>query len=188
MVRPLEAGVDEVGRGPLAGPVCASAVILPSITDLPGLTDSKKITPKRREVLFEKIKEQAVAYALGWATQTEIDRLNIHQATLLAMKRALDAMPIKPDFAYIDGCHVPPVQIACEAIVKGDSLYPSISAASVLAKVSRDRLMVRYAQEYPGYGFEKHKGYPTPEHLNALRTLGPCILHRRSFAPVEACL
>lgn len=182
------AGVDEAGRGPLAGEVYAAAVILPERYDLPGLNDSKKLSAVRREQLFELIQAQAVCYTLIGVSASEIDRINIFQASLLAMKKAVTTLATQPDFVYVDGTHCPQWQYASEALVKGDSRLDCIAAASVLAKVARDRVMVHLEQQYPGYGFAKHKGYPTRAHLAALQQLGPCPEHRRSYAPVARCL
>ena len=174
-------GVDEAGRGPLAGPVCAAAVILPKGLEIPGLTDSKKLTDKKRRELFPVIQEQAIAYGIGWATQQEIDEINILQATFLAMQRAIDQLEGKADLALIDGNREKDFGLPVMTVVKGDSLSANIAAASVLAKVSRDDLMVNMAQEYPEYGFEIHKGYGTKAHYAALREHGPCPIHRMSF-------
>ena len=174
-------GIDEAGRGPLAGPVCAAAVILPERLDIPGLTDSKKLTDKKRRELFPIIEEQALAYGIGWASQEEIDDINILQATFLAMSRAVEQLNIRPDLALVDGNRAPTLDLPVETVVKGDSLSASIAAASVLAKVSRDDVMLRMAEEYPGYGFEVHKGYGTKAHYEALRTFGPSPIHRRTF-------
>ena len=174
-------GVDEAGRGPLAGPVCAAAVILPANLDIPGLTDSKKLSDKRRRELYPVIKEQAIAYGIGFASHEEIDEINILQATFLAMERAMNQLTIRPDLALIDGNRQKDFGIPVETVVKGDSLSASIAAASVLAKVSRDDVMLQLAQEYPGYGFEVHKGYGTKAHYEALRNLGPSPIHRMSF-------
>lgn len=174
-------GVDEAGRGPLAGPVCAAAVILPPDLEIPGLTDSKKLSDKRRRELFPVIMEQAIAYGIGFASHEEIDQINILQATFLAMERALAQLSVKPDLALIDGNRQKDFGIPVETVVKGDSLSASIAAASVLAKVSRDDVMVAMAQEYPGYDFEIHKGYGTKKHYEALQTLGPSPIHRMSF-------
>lgn len=181
----MEAGVDEVGRGPIAGPVCSAAVILPESYSLEGLTDSKKLSEKKREYLFEAVKEQAVAYGIGWASEEEIDSINILQATFLSMKRAVEALPIQPSFIYVDGNASPGFSVPSKSIVKGDMLVPCISAASILAKVTRDRLMKKYAEQFPEYGFDKHKGYPTAFHLSAIRAFGPIDIHRKSFAPVQ---
>ena len=174
-------GVDEAGRGPLAGPVCAAAVILPEHLELPGLNDSKKLTDKRRRELFPIIKEQAVAYGIGFASEQEIDELNILQATFLAMQRAIDQLEGKADLALIDGNREKDFGLPVKTVVKGDSLSANIAAASVLAKVTRDILMGEDAVAYPGYGFEIHKGYGTRAHYDALRTLGACPIHRNSF-------
>lgn len=174
-------GIDEAGRGPLAGPVCAAAVILPERLDIPGLNDSKKLTDKERRELFPIIEEQAVAFGLGWASQEEIDEINILQATFLAMSRAVEQLKIRPDLALVDGNRAPALDLPVETVVQGDSLSASIAAASVLAKVSRDDVMLRMAEEYPGYGFEVHKGYGTKAHYEALRKFGPSPIHRRTF-------
>lgn len=174
-------GIDEAGRGPLAGPVCAAAVILPEGLEIPGLNDSKKLTDKKRRELFPIIEEQALAYGIGWASQEEIDDINILQATFLAMSRAVEQLNIRPDLALVDGNRAPTLDLPVETVVKGDSLSASIAAASVLAKVSRDDVMLRMAEEYPGYGFEVHKGYGTKAHYGALRTFGPSPIHRRTF-------
>lgn len=182
----LIAGVDEVGRGPLAGAVVTAAVILRE--PIPGLADSKKLTPKRRKILSLQIQEQALAFAYGRAEVEEIDAINIHQATLLAMQRAVAALPIRPDEVLVDGAHAPKLDIPCSAIIQGDGLIPEISAASILAKVLRDEEMEVLDALYPGYGFAGHKGYPTVAHREALMRLGPCVIHRRSYAPVAALL
>ena len=174
-------GVDEAGRGPLAGPVCAAAVILPPNLEIPGLTDSKKLSDKRRRELYPVIMEQAVTYGIGFASHEEIDEINILQATFLAMERALAQLNVKPDLALIDGNRQKDFGLPVETVVKGDSLSASIAAASVLAKVTRDDVMLAMANEYPGYGFEVHKGYGTKAHYEALRNLGPCPIHRMSF-------
>ena len=174
-------GVDEAGRGPLAGPVCAAAVILPANLEIPGLTDSKKLTDKKRRELFPVIKESAIAYGIGFATEQEIDEINILQATFLAMQRALDQLQVKPDLALIDGNREKDFGIPVKTVVKGDSLSANIAAASVLAKVTRDDLMVEIAEKYPEYGFEIHKGYGTKAHYAALTEHGPCPAHRMSF-------
>lgn len=182
----LIAGVDEVGRGPLAGAVVTAAVILKE--PIEGLADSKKLSPKKRKFLSLHIQEQALAFAYGRADVEEIDTLNIHQATLLAMCRAVDALPIKPEEVFVDGAHAPKLDVPCRAIIQGDNLIPEISAASILAKVLRDEEMEALDAIYPGYGFAVHKGYPTVAHKQALAQLGPCPLHRRSYAPVAALL
>lgn len=178
------AGVDEVGRGPLAGPVITCAVIIKE--NIEGVTDSKLLSPQKRLLMADLIKSKAIAFAYGRAEVAEIDALNIHQATLLAMKRAVEALAIRPDKILVDGLHRPAVSMDCEAIVNGDALIYDIGAASILAKVARDAEMVAFEDIYPGYGFAKHKGYPTAEHRQALQRLGPCPIHRRSFAPVAA--
>ena len=174
-------GVDEAGRGPLAGPVCAAAVILPKHLDIPGLTDSKKLTDKKRRELFPLIQERAVAYGIGLASQEEIDEINILQATFLAMERALAQLQVRPDLALIDGNREREFDVPVQTVVKGDSLSANIAAASVLAKVTRDDLMMELAQQYPQYGFEIHKGYGTKAHYEALRQYGASPIHRKSF-------
>ncbi len=174
-------GVDEAGRGPLAGPVCAAAVILPKGLVIPGLDDSKKLTDKRRRELFPMIQQQAVAYGIGLASHEEIDEINILQATFLAMERALAQLKVRPDLALIDGNREKDFGIPVKTVVKGDSLSANIAAASILAKVTRDEIMEKMALEYPRYGFEIHKGYGTRKHYEALRTYGHCPIHRRSF-------
>ena len=174
-------GIDESGRGPLAGPVCAAAVILPPDCDIPGLNDSKKLSEKKREALFPVIQEKALAFGIGWATAEEIDRVNILQATFLAMARAVEALPAPADYALVDGNRMPPLPIPGETIVKGDATSASIAAASILAKVSRDRLLRRLDEEHPEYGFAKHKGYGTKAHYEAIRKYGLLPEHRRSF-------
>ena len=174
-------GVDEAGRGPLAGPVCAAAVILPEHLELPGLTDSKKLTDKKRRELFPLIQEQAIAYGIGFASEQEIDEINILQATFLAMQRALDQLNIKPDLALIDGNREKDFGLPVKTVVKGDSLSANIAAASILAKVTRDNLMQEMAEQYPQYGFEIHKGYGTKAHYAALTTNGPSPIHRMTF-------
>ena len=175
------AGVDEAGRGPLAGPVCAAAGVLPPHLEIPGLTDSKKLTDKKRRELFPIIKEQALAYGIGMASEQEIDEINILQATFLAMQRALDQLNVKPDLALIDGNREKDFGIPVKTVVKGDSLSMNIAAASILAKVTRDDLMVKMAEDYPQYGFEIHKGYGTKAHYAALTEHGPCSIHRMTF-------
>ena len=174
-------GVDEAGRGPLAGPVCAAAVILPRGLEIPGLNDSKKLTDKRRRELMPIIKEQALAYGIAFASHEEIDQINILQATFLAMERALAQLNIRPDLALIDGNRQKDFGIKVETVVKGDSRSANIAAASVLAKVTRDDYMEEMAKVYPGYGFEVHKGYGTKAHYEALRNMGPCAIHRMTF-------
>ena len=175
------AGVDEVGRGPLAGPVCAAAVILPVGLEIPGLTDSKKLTDKKRRELFPIIKEQAVAYSIALASHEEIDEINILQATYLAMERALAQLSVKPDIALIDGNRAKDFGIPVRTVVKGDSLSANIAAASILAKVTRDDLMLEMAEEYPQYKFDVHKGYGTKAHYAALTEHGPSPIHRMTF-------
>ena len=180
----LIAGVDEVGRGPLAGPVITAAVILGE--PIAGIRDSKQLSAAKRKQLATLIQAHALGYAYGRAEPDEIDRLNIHHATLLAMKRAIEGLSLLPDEILVDGLFTPDVSIPCQAIVKGDTSVLSISAASILAKVARDNEMEVLDKQYPGYGFAQHKGYPTAMHRNALNTLGPCAIHRREFAPVAA--
>lgn len=180
------AGVDEVGRGPLAGPVVTAAVILSS--PIEGIMDSKKLTPIKRQKLAIEIRERALCYAYGRAEVEEIDQLNIHHATLLAMKRAIEALPILPNKVLIDGLFTPNVIVPCEAVVKGDDLFAEIGAASILAKVLRDEEMARMDVLYPGYGFAQHKGYPTQLHRSTLQKLGPCAIHRRSYGLVAQSL
>ena len=177
----LICGVDEAGRGPLAGPVCAAAVILPEHLEIPGLTDSKKLSDKKRRELFPIIQEQAVAYGIGLASEAEIDEINILQATFLAMRRALDQLSVKPEIALIDGNRETDFGLPVKTVVKGDSLSANIAAASVLAKGTRDNIMVELAETYPEYGFEIHKGYGTKAHYEALRQYGPCPIHRKTF-------
>ncbi|GLR14282.1 ribonuclease HII [Chitinimonas prasina] len=179
--------MDEAGRGPLAGSVFTAAVILGDDHGIEGLADSKVLTPGRREQLSEAIKQRALAWSIASATVAEIDEHNILKATMLAMRRAVEALPVLPAEALIDGNRVPTgLPCAARAIVRGDALEPAISAASILAKVARDAELVALDASYPGYGFAVHKGYPTPAHLAALAELGPCVAHRRSFAPVRA--
>lgn len=174
-------GVDEAGRGPLAGPVCAAAVILPPHLEIPGLTDSKKLTDKKRRELFPVIQEKAIAWGIGWATEKEIDEINILQATFLAMERAMEQLSVKPDLALIDGNRERDFGLPVKTVVKGDSLSMNIAAASILAKVSRDDYMVKLAEEYPQYQFEVHKGYGTKAHYAALTEHGASPVHRMSF-------
>lgn len=174
-------GVDEAGRGPLAGPVFAAAVILPEGLVIEGINDSKKLSEKKREKLFDEIIEKATAYCIASASVEEIEEMNILQADMLAMKRAVEGLSVKADFAMIDGNKTPQLDIPCEAIVKGDAKSQSIAAASILAKVSRDRLICSLAEKYPEYGFEKHKGYGTKAHREAILEYGPCEIHRMSF-------
>lgn len=178
-------GVDEVGRGPLAGPVVAAAVILDPACPIHGLRDSKQLSPKARQALADQIRSNAMRYAIAEASVEEIDSLNILQASLLAMSRAIEQLDPKATFALVDGNRLPKLNIPARAIVKGDSSEPAISAASIVAKHYRDTLMREQALAYPGYGFEIHAGYPTPAHLSALKSLGPCAIHRMSFKPVR---
>ena len=173
--------VDEAGRGPLAGPVCASAVILPAHLDIPGLTDSKKLTDKKRRELFPVIQEQAIAWGIGMASCEEIDEVNILQATFLAMQRALEQLNVRPDLVLIDGNRAKDFGLPVKTVIKGDSLSMNIAAASILAKVTRDDWMIRMAQNYPQYAFDIHKGYGTKAHYAALTELGPCPIHRKTF-------
>lgn len=184
----LMAGVDEAGRGPLAGPVVAAAVILDDQNPIRGLNDSKKLTAKRREALFDEIRARSLCCAIAEASVQEIDQLNILQATLLAMKRAVEALRLPPKLVLVDGNRLPPLAVRAEAVVKGDSLVPAISAASILAKVHRDRLCAEMHQRHPAYGFDRHKGYGTAQHLAALQAHGPTDCHRMSFAPVARSL
>ena len=174
-------GVDEAGRGPLAGPVCAAAVILPPNIDIPGLNDSKKLSDKKRRELYPIIKEKALAYGIAFADHNEIDEINILQATYLAMERAIAQLAEKPDIALIDGNRAKDFGLPVQTVVHGDSLSASIAAASVLAKVTRDNLMLEMAEKYPGYGFEIHKGYGTKAHYAALEAMGACPIHRMTF-------
>ncbi|MFT3814574.1 MAG: ribonuclease HII [Acidovorax sp.] len=184
----LVAGMDEAGRGPLAGPVVAAAVILDDLRPIAGLADSKKLSPARRERLYDEIHAKALCFCIAEASVEEIDRLNILQATLLAMRRAVAGLRLKPALALVDGNQLPRLDVPAEAIVKGDARVAAISAASILAKVHRDRWCAELDQRYPQYGFAGHKGYGTAAHLTALRTHGACPEHRRSFAPVAAAL
>jgi len=181
----LTAGIDEAGRGPWAGPVVAAAVILPAEYDLAGLTDSKKLTALKRERLFVDIKACAVSYGIGEASVEEIDSRNILQATFLAMYRAVNQLSVKPEQLLIDGRDTIDVGIPCEAVIRGDSKVDAIAAASILAKVTRDNFMIELGNDFPTYGFAKHKGYGTPEHAKALSEHGPCAHHRKSFKPVQ---
>ncbi len=184
----LIAGVDEAGRGPLAGPVVAAAVILDELHPIAGLNDSKKLTARRREQLFDEIRAKALCFSVAEASVQEIDTLNILQATMLAMRRAVEGLRLKPGKVLVDGNRLPVLDVVAEAIVQGDALVPAISAASILAKVTRDRWCAQVDADYPQYGFATHKGYGTAEHLQALRQHGACPLHRSSFAPVRAVL
>lgn len=180
----LLAGVDEVGRGPLAGAVVAAAVILDPEKPIEGLNDSKKISQKKRELLSDEIKSNALAWSLGRAEAEEIDDINILKASLLAMKRAVESLNMEPKMVVVDGQYTPDIKHEKIAIIKGDSLVPAISAASIIAKVARDEEMIAFDEVYPGYGFSSHKGYPTKKHIEALEKLGITEIHRRSFAPV----
>ena len=180
----LIAGVDEAGRGPLAGPVVAAAVILDDLKPIKGLADSKQLTARRREKLYDEIRAKALCCSIAQASVEEIDRLNILNATMLAMQRAVQGLRLKPAKVLVDGNRLPPLDVLAEAIVSGDALVPAISAASILAKVTRDRLLDELDQRHPAYGFAKHKGYGTAQHLQALMAHGPLPEHRRSFAPV----
>ncbi len=179
------AGVDEVGRGPLVGDVVAAAVILDPSNPIEGLADSKALSEKKRERLYEEIKEKALAWCVASASPTEIDELNILHASMLAMQRAVEGLSIAPDYALIDGNRCPALACPSEPVIKGDAKVAEISAASILAKVDRDRQMLALHQQYPDYGFDRHKGYPTPQHLDALERLGALPEHRRSFRPVR---
>ncbi len=183
----LIAGVDEVGRGPLAGPVMAAAVILGANHPIEGIMDSKKLSEKKRTILAETIKVHAISWALGSASVLEIDELNIHRATLLAMQRAIEGLSVRPDHIQVDGKFLPAVNYAMEAIIGGDASVPVIGAASIVAKVTRDKLMIAYDGQYPCYGFAQHKGYGTAGHLAAIRQFGITTIHRRSFAPIRGC-
>ena len=184
----LIAGVDEAGRGPLAGPVVAAAVILDARSPIHGLADSKKLSPRRREQLFDEIRGKALCCSVAQASVEEIDRLNILQATMLAMQRAVQGLRLKPNKVLVDGNRLPLLEVLAEAVVSGDALVPAISAASILAKVTRDRLLNELHALHPGYGFDRHKGYGTAQHMLALQSLGPLVAHRRSFAPVARAL
>jgi ribonuclease HII len=179
------AGVDEVGRGPLAGDVLAAAVILDATKPIDGLADSKKLTATRREQLFEEICAKALSWSIARASVAEIDTINILQASLLAMHRAVEGLHIQPEHVLVDGNKLPRWRYSAEAVVQGDDRVPSIAAASIIAKVTRDRELIAFDAQYPGYGFADHKGYPTPAHMLALQTLGATPIHRRSFAPVR---
>ena|SRR3990167_8018886 len=183
----LIAGVDEAGRGPLAGPVIAAAVILDPKRPIEGLADSKALSAKKREALFELIRERSVAFAVARASATEIDEINILQASLLAMQRAVLKLKRKPELVLIDGNRAPSLPYTTKTLVRGDEFEPAISAASIVAKVLRDRLMLMLDKRYPEYGFRQHKGYPTVQHIEALRCHGPSRIHRLSFAPVAKC-
>ena len=182
------AGVDEAGRGPLAGPVCAAAVILDPKRPIEGLADSKKLSAKKREALAPLIRERALAWAIAWAEPEEIDRVNILRATMNAMRRAVEGLQVFPDCVWVDGNRLPDLPYPAEAIVKGDAKVPAISAASILAKTARDAKMREYAERYPEYGFERHAGYGTKEHVAALEQFGPTPIHRKTFEPVKSLL
>jgi ribonuclease HII len=184
----LIAGVDEAGRGPLAGPVVAAAVILDPKTPISGLADSKTLSEKKRLALYQTIRENALAWSIAEATVAEIDRLNILQATLLAMQRAVAQLAVRPDHVLVDGNRLPVLPVSAQAIVQGDRKIPAISAASILAKVYRDRIMEGYAKEFPAFAFDLHKGYGTRQHLSELSEFGPLSIHRRSFKPVKDLL
>jgi ribonuclease HII len=184
-LRLVVCGVDEAGRGPLAGPVYAAAVILDPVRRVNGLADSKVLTAERRDLLAGRIKERAIAWAVASASVEEIDAINIFRAALLAMRRAVEALSVAPEEALIDGTHCPDLACRSRAIVDGDASHKVISAASILAKTARDAEMARLHERYPQYGFDRHKGYSTPEHLDSLRRHGPCDIHRRSFEPVR---
>ncbi|MFL9815129.1 ribonuclease HII [Stutzerimonas sp. VN223-3] len=188
LVEELVAGVDEVGRGPLCGPVVTAAVILDPKRPIEGLNDSKKLTEARREALFDEICEKALAWCVARAEVHEIDQLNILHATMLAMQRAVEGLSVTPRLALIDGNRCPQLAVPSSPVIQGDGQVPAIAAASILAKVSRDREMCALDLCYPGYGLSSHKGYPTPNHLDALQRLGPSVIHRRSFAPVRNLL
>ena len=177
----LIAGMDEVGRGPLAGPVCVACVIMPLDDIIEGVDDSKKISEKKRDLLFEQIKEKAIAYSIEMVDEQTIDKINILEATKLCMKNAIESLSIKPDVVLVDAISKLDTDVNLRGIIKGDALSYSIGCASILAKVTRDRLMVELSKEYPEYGFEKHKGYGTKVHIEALKEYGPCVYHRLSF-------
>ncbi|HSD41037.1 MAG TPA: ribonuclease HII [Burkholderiales bacterium] len=181
-------GVDEAGRGPLAGPVYAAAVILDAGRPIRGLDDSKKLAASTRLELADRIRARSLAWAVAWASVAEIDALNILRASLLAMKRAIETLPVRPERVLVDGLHCPEVAIPAAAVVGGDTAVRAISAASILAKTERDAEMVRLHARFPRYGFDRHKGYPTPDHLEALRQVGPCVAHRANFGPVKELL
>jgi len=184
----LLAGVDEVGRGPLAGDVVTAAVILDPNKPIQGLRDSKKLTEKKREALFDEIQAKALSFCIARCSVEEIDQINILQASLLAMKKAVEGLAIQPEYVAVDGNRIPQWSYSAEAVVKGDDRVDAIAAASILAKVTRDRELVSLADIYPVYGFEKHKGYPTKQHMQAIKEHGICPEHRKSFAPVKAVI
>ena len=177
----LLCGVDEAGRGPLAGPVCAAAVILPEGVRIDGVNDSKKVSEPKREELFGVITEKALAWAVAFSDEKEIDEINILNAAMLAMKRAVEALSVRPQFALVDGNKIPPLDVPARCVIKGDATSASIAAASILAKVSRDRLMYEYDEKYPEYGFGKHKGYGTKQHYDAIERYGVLDVHRKTF-------
>lgn len=179
------AGVDEAGRGPLAGAVVAAAVVLDPLNPIEGLNDSKKLSEKKRQILYGEIQKKALAWSIAEASVEEIDKLNILHASMLAMKRAVEALELLPVLVLVDGNRNPDIDMECRAIVGGDAIEPAISAASILAKVFRDQQMLEYHQQYPRYGFDRHKGYPTKLHMEMLRSYGPTKIHRKSFAPVQ---
>jgi len=181
----LICGCDEVGRGSAVAEVCAAAVILNPAVIIPGLTDSKKLSPKKRELLAERIKQDALSWCIAYSSLEEVENLNVHYASLLAMKRAIDGLSIRPDKALVDGKYTPDVAVEVAAIVKGDATVPEISAASIIAKVARDHRLLEYHLLYPEYGFHENMGYLTPQHLAALRTFGPCPIHRKTYKPVQ---
>lgn len=183
----LIAGVDEAGRGPLAGPVVAAAVILDDLKPIRGLADSKKLTPRRREHLYDEIRAKALCCSVAQASVEEIDEMNILQATMLAMRRAVQGLRLKPKIVLVDGNRIPALDVPARAIVSGDAIVPAISAASILAKVHRDRWCLEVDEKYPAYGFAMHKGYGTSMHLLALQNNGPSPVHRKSFRPVASC-
>jgi len=184
----LRGGVDEVGRGPLAGPVVAAAVIFERGVRLEGVRDSKRVPIRQRQELSDLIRRTAVSWAIGAATVAEVDQYNVHQATLLAMRRAVYGLNVTPTYLYVDGTVYPDVRCPGKAVVRADQSIHVVAAASILAKVARDRVMVAMSKEYPGYGFERHKGYPTSSHLDTLGRLGPCAIHRTSYRPVRILL
>ncbi len=188
IMQKIIAGIDEAGRGPLAGPVCAGCVILDPTKPIIGLKDSKQLSAKRRETLYEQIERDALCWSLGFASVAEIEQLNILQATLLAMKRAFDQLKIQPDLVLVDGKDIPQIPGNVKAEIDGDNRIAEISAASIMAKVTRDRMMIELDYEYPQYGFAEHKGYGTKKHLEVLKKFGPSCHHRRSFAPVNVLL
>jgi len=181
----LQCGCDETGRGSAIGEIYVCAVILDPMKPIDGLRDSKKLTPKRREELAAEIKKSAIAWSLAKASLEEIETLNVHNANLLAMKRAVESLSVKPDKVWVDGTHVPDIDIQAEAVIKGDDKIAAISAASIIAKVERDQAMGEYHELYPQYGINKHKGYLTRQHMDALREYGPCPLHRKTYAPIK---